>query len=311
MTLPGQFDTAQFGRITTGDLLRWAAAVIVITTAASAGVSNMQRWTPATATQLAPEPAMLIDLAPLPEPEPTPEPVVEPSPPEPPPEIEQPPVEQPAVAPEPEPIVEPPPPVVEPEIAPSPEPVVESETAPVEEPEPQLQPELEPEPAPLDQTVSDVAMPVMMSPQLRQQRAETPATPRPQRNPTPRKPVVKPPVQQPPRQPQPPATPQAPSQAAAPSISPDQWQSQVLRRMDQRKVYPRAARDRGEAGAVVITFRVDAAGRVTSVSVGRSSGFPTLDQAAIETARRASPLPRPPEGFTGQSLSATIRFTLR
>lgn len=300
MTSREQLDTAGFDRVTTGDFARWAVSVVLIATVAGAGVVSAQRWSPAVATVVAPEPAMLIDLAPLPAPEPIPEP--EPEAEAPPPEIEQSPVEQPVieppppVAPEPlpePPVVEPTPPMEEP-----PPPEVEPEVAPAQE-EPVVQPESLPE----EPTVSDIAMPVMMSPELRQRRADTPATPRPQRDPAPRKPVAEPQ--------QKPATAQPPAQAAAPSISPDQWQSQVLRRLDQRKVYPRAARDRGESGAVVISFAVDAGGRVTSVGVARSSGFSTLDQAAIETARRASPLPRPPAGFAGQSLSATIRFTLR
>lgn len=188
------------------------------------------------------------------------------------------------------------------------------EAEPVVEPEPEPPVDLEPEPlaepAPEEPTVSDIAMPVMISPELRQRREETPATPRPQRNPTPRKPAAEPVQQQQPR-PQQPAASQPPAQAAAPRISPEQWQNQVLRRLDQRKVYPRAAGERGESGTVVISFSVDASGRVSSVGVARSSGSPDLDQAAIETARRASPLPSPPAGFAGQSLSATIRFTLR
>ena len=84
-----------------------------------------------------------------------------------------------------------------------------------------------------------------------------------------------------------------------------------MRQLDRRKVYPRDARQRGEEGSVLITFSVNASGGISNVGVARSSGFPALDQAAIETARQASPLPAPPANLAGQSLSATIRFTLR
>ena len=40
-------------------------------------------------------------------------------------------------------------------------------------------------------------------------------------------------------------------------------------------------------------IRFDAAGNVTNVEVRRSSGYPLFDDAAMLTARRASPLPMP------------------
>ena len=68
----------------------------------------------------------------------------------------------------------------------------------------------------------------------------------------------------------------------------------------------------GQEGVVAINFTIDAAGRVLSAGVSRSSGFPALDQAAVDTARRASPLPAPPASLGGSiSLTASIRFTLR
>ncbi|NGP18531.1 TonB family protein [Devosia chinhatensis] len=86
----------------------------------------------------------------------------------------------------------------------------------------------------------------------------------------------------------------------------------MLRQIDRRKVYPPAARQAGQEGVVGIALSVDSSGTVLSVSVSRSSGIPALDQAALETARRASPLPRPPQSL-GQviSLTASIRFTIR
>ena len=94
-------------------------------------------------------------------------------------------------------------------------------------------------------------------------------------------------------------------------VSVDEWQSQVIRQLDRNKIYPGDAKQRGEQGAVEIMFSVDSNGRVSGVGLARSSGFPALDQAAIATARAASPLPPPPEGLAGRSLTMVVRFTLR
>jgi len=46
--------------------------------------------------------------------------------------------------------------------------------------------------------------------------------------------------------------------------------------------YPPASRRLGEQGTVVLDVLIDASGRVTDAKVVRSSGFPRLDQAALE-----------------------------
>jgi len=50
-------------------------------------------------------------------------------------------------------------------------------------------------------------------------------------------------------------------------------------------------------GRVVVSFALDAGGRVARVSVARSSGSAVLDQEAQASVRRASPFPPPPAGF--------------
>jgi len=308
MTRPGQVDTAAFGRVTAGDIARWAFAFVLVAGAAGAGSVLVQRWSPPALAIPGEEPAILIDLAPVPEPvaETPAEPeIVEPEEPtaeEQPAEPEPPPV----VEPEPEPpAIEPPPP--EPLVEPPPPPIVdpEPEPAPLPEPEPQPEPQPEPEPEEQEEIVADVPAPVTMSAELRRRREETPITPRtqPRREP-------EPPTAEPAQRPRAAAAQPAAAPAAS-RISPEEWQSQVLRQLDQRKVYPRDARQRGEAGSVLISFSVDGSGRISGIGVARSSGFPSLDQAAVDTARQASPLPAPPTNLVGRALSATIRFALR
>lgn len=50
-------------------------------------------------------------------------------------------------------------------------------------------------------------------------------------------------------------------------------------------IYPAESRAAGEQGSVLLVAGVDATGRVTSVSIRRSSGFPRLDRAAQEAFR--------------------------
>jgi protein TonB len=50
--------------------------------------------------------------------------------------------------------------------------------------------------------------------------------------------------------------------------------------------YPRAARHRGQEGLVVVSVRVSPEGRVIDASVAGSSGYPLLDEAALDALRR-------------------------
>ncbi len=51
-------------------------------------------------------------------------------------------------------------------------------------------------------------------------------------------------------------------------------------------LYPTALRSRGQGGVVMLEVRISDRGLVEDISVSRSSGFPSLDQAALEGVRR-------------------------
>lgn len=51
-------------------------------------------------------------------------------------------------------------------------------------------------------------------------------------------------------------------------------------------IYPPASRRAGEEGTVRLKVLVDTSGRASNVAVTRSSGFPRLDQAAMEAVRK-------------------------
>ena len=70
--------------------------------------------------------------------------------------------------------------------------------------------------------------------------------------------------------------------------------------------YPPESRAAGEHGVVMLRLVVDGNGRPTSVTVGRSSGYPRLDRAAVEAGWRS----RVRDAAPGSHLEAPVRFNL-
>ncbi|MGI4978374.1 MAG: energy transducer TonB [Janthinobacterium lividum] len=91
------------------------------------------------------------------------------------------------------------------------------------------------------------------------------------------------------------------------------WQGQLVARLRRARAYPDDARTRGDTGTVLVSFAMDRAGHVLSVQVVRSSGLPSLDEAAMQTVHRAEPLPELPPEIPGTryTVSVPISFTLR
>jgi len=79
--------------------------------------------------------------------------------------------------------------------------------------------------------------------------------------------------------PTPPAPPAPPAPAAAPAPS-GPIEGLAVRCDEPAVVYPSASRRRHEEGSVTVRVVIDTRGKVTSVNVVKSSGFPQLDQAA-------------------------------
>lgn len=116
-----------------------------------------------------------------------------------------------------------------------------------------------------------------------------------------------------------PAAPAAPAAAARqqggslarPEIAPERYEAALLAHLERNKRYPRAARVRGDEGVVTVLFTLDRNGRVSEARVLRSSGSTALDGAALDTVRRASPMPAPPAGIRRLSFTVPMRFDLR
>lgn len=138
-----------------------------------------------------------------------------------------------------------------------------------QQPAPVAQPRLDPAPAPI------LEQPRIASPEAPQVAAPVPPAP----------------VQQ------------APAQKAAPEAertlvsSYEKSLSDLIRRHEK---YPDRARRQGWEGTAVVGLALSADGKVMDISILESSGRDILDDAALNMVRRASPLPRAPEGLRGK-----------
>ena len=64
----------------------------------------------------------------------------------------------------------------------------------------------------------------------------------------------------------------------------------IMRRIEEAKRYPKAARRMGIEGKTVVRFKLKPGGQVEAVEVAESSGSDILDKASVETVREAAPL---------------------
>ncbi|MFZ4857641.1 MAG: energy transducer TonB family protein [Desulfuromonadaceae bacterium] len=74
-----------------------------------------------------------------------------------------------------------------------------------------------------------------------------------------------------------------------------------------RLTYPQVARRMGWSGRVVVMFVVAEDGSVRSLRIKESSGYPVLDNSAMETVKKVAPFPRPP---VAAELVMPVQFTL-
>jgi protein TonB len=269
--------------------VRWIGAAIVIAAIHAGAAWIILHWQSSHAEPSGAAPAIMIDLAPLPIAPAAPEQEVAPGPqvteaqPEPAPE---PPAEEPAPA-----TPEPPPPVED------------------EFPEIPLPPEAEvrlPEPPVIDKDAATL-------------------TPPPPRRPTPQ--VREPPQRRRTIERQRPVTPDRPRQTqttapprvdaqrdarmAAPSagggtssaVSPASWRGSLVAHLNRHKRFPPGASGTGTA---TVSFTINRSGQVLSARLVRSSGDPVLDREAVALLNRASPVPAPPAGLGGGSISLSV-----
>ncbi|WDT80308.1 MAG: TonB family protein [Candidatus Manganitrophus sp.] len=93
------------------------------------------------------------------------------------------------------------------------------------------------------------------------------------------------------------------------------FRNAAFKQIQRHQHYPKRARDRGIEGVINVQFTIDQNGKVHEVTVLPSEeAHPLLAQAAMETIRKASPLPRVPDLLKGHDrivLTLGMRFELK
>lgn len=106
-----------------------------------------------------------------------------------------------------------------------------------------------------------------------------------------------------------PDAPPADFQAGAAS---DQWEARLMARLERYRYYPAAARSRRQQGTAWVMASIDREGRLLALRLEQSSGQPMLDDAALQTFRRAQPLPPIPDELKApQELVVPVEYYLR
>jgi periplasmic protein TonB len=84
-------------------------------------------------------------------------------------------------------------------------------------------------------------------------------------------------------------------------------------RIEKKKKYPRVARINDEEGTTTVSFLIDSSGSVVVMKVVLSSGYQTLDDAALNTILKASPYPPIPARLNRKKLNlkVPIKYELR
>ncbi|WP_169788594.1 energy transducer TonB family protein [Blastochloris viridis] len=90
------------------------------------------------------------------------------------------------------------------------------------------------------------------------------------------------------------------------------FQQDIYDHVARYRRYPAAARAERLSGIVQLYFEVDRQGAVSNIRVASSSGHLILDSEAVDTIRRAAPLPPVPLGLAGrQRVLLPIDFSLK
>lgn len=107
-----------------------------------------------------------------------------------------------------------------------------------------------------------------------------------------------------------PKTVPAPPARQMSSNSEASWETLLLSHLEKHRRYPATAK--GRAGVAYVSFRMNRQGQVLSASIARSSGSTALDRAALDTVRRAQPLPAiPADRPDVLELSVPVEFFVR
>jgi periplasmic protein TonB len=200
-------------------------------------------------------------------------------------------------------------PLPEPVAMPKPEPRPEPRIEPKIEVKPEARVEPQPEPPPVERAES-----------LPEPRTEV----RPEPQPVPRVEPLPPPVAAVPVQPVPVAVPVPPLAASEPatlkkepfvlSVEPRLLQmvgQSISKEIKRYQKYPPLAQRRGWEGTAEVLLQIAADGKVSRITLGKSSGRSVLDDEALNMVRRAAPLPQAPQNLRGRELTVTVPIVFK
>ncbi|MDZ7473534.1 energy transducer TonB [Stenotrophomonas pavanii] len=109
-----------------------------------------------------------------------------------------------------------------------------------------------------------------------------------------------------------PPTPDAPPADIQAGAASDQWDARLMARLERYRYYPAAARARRQQGTAWVRASIGRTGRLLSLRLEQSSGQPELDAAALQTFRRAQPLPPIPDELKApQERVVPVEYYLR
>ena len=89
--------------------------------------------------------------------------------------------------------------------------------------------------------------------------------------------------------------------------APAAYTKTVMEKVSKAVEYPKMAKMRHQEGAAIVAISLDASGTPTSATVEKSSGFQSLDDAAVAAVKAAAPYPAP--AAAGDVVRGSIRFT--
>ena len=84
----------------------------------------------------------------------------------------------------------------------------------------------------------------------------------------------------------------------------------IMGQLAKHKKYPEIERRREREGQVIVSFIVNPDGSVSDLLIKTKSRYPAFDEAALNTVKKATPLPKFDANTTGLKLNITIDFKL-